>query len=135
MSKLLSTRFSNGAVHLSQLLLRLCFGGFIMTHGWPKLVNFSEYVKKFPDPIGLGQNVALGLTIFAEFFCGAFLVLGLLTRWATVPLIILMLVIIFVIHSADPLGKKEMAYMYLFAFIAILITGPGKYSVDGAIGK
>lgn len=120
---------------MSQLLLRLCFGGFIMTHGWPKLANFSEYVKQFPDPIGLGQNVALGLTIFAEFFCGALVTMGLLTRWATIPLIICMLVIIFVIHAADPLGKKETAYMFLFAFTAILITGPGKYSLDGVIGK
>lgn len=135
MSKLLSTRFSNGAVHLSQLVLRLGFGGFIMMHGWPKLANFSEYVKKFPDPIGLGQNVALGLTIFAEFFCGAFLVMGLLTRWATIPLIICMTVIILVIHGADPVMKKETPILFLIAFVAILITGPGKYSIDGAIGK
>lgn len=135
MSKLLSTRFSNGAVHASQLLLRLCFGGLIMTHGWPKLMNFTQYAAQFPDPIGMGSKVALALTIFAEFFCGALVVLGLLTRWATIPLLICMAVIIFVIHGPDPLGKKEMGIMFAIAFSAILITGPGKYSLDGAIGK
>lgn len=136
MKKLLSARFSNGAVHLSQLVLRVVFGGLIAyRHGWPKLVGFSEYASKFADPFGLGQRISLGLTVFAELFCGALLVLGLVTRLATIPLIICMSVIIFMIHGADGLAKQEMPILFLAAFVAILITGPGKYSIDGAIGK
>lgn len=135
MRKLLSARFTNGAVNFTQLLLRIVFGAFIMMHGWPKLLNFAEKAKTFPDPLGVGRTVSLGMTVFAEFFCGALLVLGLVTRLATVPLIICMSVIIFMIHSADPIMKKETPIMFLAVFIVILITGPGKYSVDGAIGK
>ncbi len=136
MKKLLSARFSNGAVHLTQLVLRVVFGGLIaFRHGWPKLLNFSERADKFADPFGIGSSISLGLTVFAELFCGVLLVFGLVTRLATVPLIICMSVIVFMIHRGDPLGEREMPILFLAAFVAILITGPGKYSIDGAIGK
>jgi putative oxidoreductase len=136
MKKLLSAKFSNGAVHLTQLLLRLVFGGLIAyRHGWPKLMNFPARARDFSDPLHIGSSFSLGLTVFAELFCGVLLVLGLVTRLATVPLIICMSVIIFMIHSGDPLSKMEMPILFLAAFVAILITGPGKYSIDGAIGN
>ncbi len=136
MKKLLSARFSNGAVHLTQLILRVGFGGLIMIrHGWPKLQHFSSYAPQFADPFGIGKTPSLALTIFAEFFCGGLLVLGLVTRLATIPLIICMSVVIFMIHKADGMEKQEFPILFLLAFVAILITGPGKYSVDGAIGK
>jgi putative oxidoreductase len=135
MSKLLSARYTSGAVNLSLLLIRLGFGGLLMTHGWPKLVGFSEYAAKFPDPIGLGSQVALGLTVFAEFFCSALVVIGLATRLASIPVVICMSVVVFVIHGADPLAKQEMGLMYLVAFLAILISGPGRYSIDGLLKK
>ncbi|WP_298712861.1 DoxX family protein [Chitinophaga sp.] len=135
MAKLLSTKYSNAGISLSLLLLRLLFGGLIMTHGWPKLVNFSTYAQKFADPFGLGKTASLGLTIFAEFFCGALVLVGLLTRVATIPLIICFLVIVFMIHGQDPLHDKEVAIMFLTGFVTLLIAGPGKYSLDGALGK
>ncbi|AWO00247.1 DoxX family protein [Chitinophaga alhagiae] len=136
MKKLLSARFSNGAVHLTQLVLRLVFGGLIAyRHGWPKLMNFSQYSTQFADPFGIGKSASLGLTVFAELFCGILLVLGLVTRLATIPLIICMSVIIFMIHRTDGWGKQEMPVLFLAAFVVILITGSGKYSIDSAIGK
>ncbi|WP_126247105.1 DoxX family protein [Chitinophaga rhizosphaerae] len=135
MAKLLSTKYSNSGISLTLLLLRLLFGGLIMTHGWPKLVNFSTYAQKFADPFGIGKTASLGLTIFAEFFCGALVLVGLLTRFATVPLIICFVVIVFMIHGGDPVGKRELAIMFLTGFTALLIAGPGKYSLDGALGN
>ena len=136
MKKLLSARFSNGQVNLTLLILRVGFGAMVMLrHGWPKLKGFSTYASQFADPFGIGKTASLGLTVFAEFFCGALLVLGLLTRLATVPLIICFSVIIFMIHKADGMEKQEFPILFLLAFVAILISGPGKYSVDGAIGN
>jgi putative oxidoreductase len=34
------------------------------------------------------------------------------------------------VHAADPFARKELALMYLLAYITILVAGPGKYSVD-----
>ncbi|MFT5216296.1 MAG: putative oxidoreductase [Glaciecola sp.] len=41
-----------------------------------------------------------------------------------------MLVAIFVVHAADPIGTKEKALFYAVSFLAIAIAGAGKYSID-----
>ncbi len=114
------------------LILRLVFGGFMLFgHGWGKMMKlFTGDPNQFADPFGLGAPFSLGLTAFAEVACALFIVLGLFTRWATAPLIITMLVAAFIIHGADPFGKKELAFVYLAAYTVLAFTGPGNYSLD-----
>jgi putative oxidoreductase len=135
MRKLFSTGYTNGAVSFSMLVLRLVSGGLILMHGWPKLINFTAKMNSFPDPLGVGHKISLGMTVFAEVFCAVLLILGLLTRLATIPLIICMSVIIFIIGAAKPISEKELAVLFLAAFVTLLFTGPGKFSIDGALGK
>ena len=45
-----------------------------------------------------------------------------------------MAVAAFVVHGADPLAKKEMALLYMVAFLAIAFIGPGRFSLDRKIG-
>lgn len=122
---------------IALLLLRLAFGGLMLfNHGWGKMEKlFTGNPNKFADPIGLGAPVSLGLTVFAEVGCAALLVLGLFTRWATVPLIITMAVAVFIIHWSDPFGDKESAIIYLTAYVVIALLGPGWYSVDEQVRK
>jgi len=123
--------FHSWAQSLGLLILRVSFGGLMLAgHGIDKLLNFSEKVKVFPDPIGLGAHVALGLATFAEFFCAVLLILGLGTRLASIPLIVTMLVAAVSIHGSDPWAKKELAVAFLAAFTTILITGPGGFALD-----
>lgn len=122
---------------LGLLLLGLAAGGgMLWLHGMPKLLSFSEKALVFPDPLGVGAKASLGLTIFAEVFCAAAVLLGLFTRAALVPLLVAMGVAFFVIHGADPVDKKELALLYGVSFIVLLLTGPGRFSVDQLkIGK
>ena len=75
--------------------------------------------------------MSLALTVFAEVLCSGLLMVGLFTRLATMPLLITMLVAVFIVHGADPLGKKEPALLYGLVYATLFFTGPGKYSVDG----
>ena len=68
-------------------------------HGWDKLSNFYDGIAEWPDPLHVGTAVSKGLTVFAELFCTIFVVLGLFTRLALIPLIVCMLIIVFVIHA------------------------------------
>ncbi|MCB0393938.1 MAG: DoxX family protein [Bdellovibrionales bacterium] len=116
---------------LGLLVLRLGFGGtMLFSHGIPKLLSFSEKMDQFPDPIGLGSPVSLALAIFAEALCSAAVALGLWTRFACIPLIVTMSVAAFQIHAADPFQKKELALMYLIAFVGLALTNGGKYALD-----
>ncbi len=123
-----------GHFDLGALILRLSFGGLMLfSHGWPKLAKFSELSGKFPDPIGMGSQVALSLAVGAEVFAALLLILGLFTRLATIPLIITMIVAAFIIHGADPFQKKEMAILFLSAYVALLFMGSGKYSLQNML--
>lgn len=104
------------------------------SHGWGKFQKVLSGDLSFGDPIGLGEELSLILTVFAEFLCGVLVALGLLTRAALVPLIVTMLVAVFVVHAEDPFGKQEFGLLYLVPYITLFLAGPGKYSLDKQLG-
>jgi len=117
------------------LILRLISGGALLTHGYPKFQKVINGDMQFGDPLGLGQATSLYLSAFAEFVCAILIVLGLLTRLASIPLIINMAVAFTIVHGADDFGTKELSLLYLGMFLTLFFTGPGKYSVDRGIFK
>jgi putative oxidoreductase len=121
---------------LGILVLRLAVGGLMLIqHGWSKLADFAEKKESFPDPIGLGSEISLGLAVFAEVGCSVLLIFGLLTRLASIPLLITMAVAVFLVHAADPLSAKELPILYLVTYLTLLIAGPGRYSADALIHR
>ena len=124
---------------LGLLILRVAIGGFMVWgHGAGKVTKLLDGNTSFPDPLGIGQligealghQVSLGLAVFAEFLCSILVVIGLFTPLACVPLIVTMLVAVFVVHGGDPWAKKELALLYAVPFLTILLTGPGRFSID-----
>lgn len=111
-------------------VLRVAVGGMMLTHGWPKLGRLFETPERFADPIGLGPEISLALTVFAEVLCALLIIAGAATRLACVPLLITMLVAAFIVHGDDPFGDKEMALLYAAGTLCLLLTGAGKYSID-----
>ena len=109
--------------------------GLMLLHGWSKFTNYSEGIKDWPDPLHVGIKVSYAITVFAELFCTIFIILGLFTRIALIPLVILMLIIVFIIHSGESLIDREHAILYLMAYLSLFFTGPGKYSIDNFIKK
>ena len=106
------------------LLLRAVTGLMMLTqHGWGKLQSYGEKADSWADPIGLGEPTSLALAIFAEGFCAALVVLGLTTRLAAIPLVIMMLVAAGIVHWDDPFGKKEFAVLFLVPFLTLILTG------------
>ena len=116
--------------HIGLLLLRLGFSGLMLTHGIPKLMKLLQGNLEFADPLGIGAVPSLILTVIGEVICPLLIIIGYKTRLAAIPAAITMAVAAFVIHGADPMGTKEKALLYLFAFVIIALTGAGKYAVD-----
>lgn len=135
MKKLLSIHYSAFAFNASMLLLRVAFGILMMSHGYDKLVHFSEGKSDFYNLFGIGSTSSLVLCIFAEFFCALFLIIGLFTRVVAVPLIINMSVALFSAHNMDFFNTGEEATLFLAGFLTILFCGPGRVSVDGIASK
>lgn len=120
-----STSYNSGL-----LLLRVGFSGMMLTHGIPKLLKMISGDFSFGDPIGIGEPASLVLAVLGEVLFPILVIIGFKTRLAAIPVIITMAVAAFIVHAADPLGTKEMAILYLIAFIAIALLGAGKYSID-----
>ncbi len=135
MRKLFSAKYSAGAFNTATLLLRLGVGILMIMHGYDKLKNFSTLEPKFMNFLGMGTSLSLALLIFAEFFCSMFIILGLFTRLATIPLIIATCVMVFIAHKGLVFGEAQTAALYLMSYVVLLLLGPGRVSVDSMIGK
>ena len=123
------------SIDIAILILRVSAGGFMLTHGWPKLLTFNKRLETFRDPIGIGSEASLTLIIFAEVICSLLLIFGFYTRIALVPLIIAMSIVAFIVHGNDSFGEKEKALLFLGAFLTLFFSGPGKLSLDDRLRK
>jgi len=120
---------------LGLLILRVGMGGLMLTHGWGKLVGFSQMMNRFPDPLGVGSPVSLALAVFAEVFCAFALTIGLGTKLVAFPLVVTMFVAGFIVHGNDPWSKTEFTLLYLIPFLSLMMTGAGRFSVDSVLVK
>jgi putative oxidoreductase len=131
--KFLRLSFIPKSTDFALLLLRLGLGlSMLLLHGWDKLVNFSSKSGGFPDPLGIGSSLSLGLAVFAEVFCAALLIVGFLTRFAALNLVVTMGVAFFMVHKGalSGAGSGEMALLYMIGFLALLFAGSGKFAFE-----
>jgi len=136
MKRIFNTSSNQTVVNAALLILRIGIACFMLTHGWPKLMKLLAGGEiQFLDPFGMGATASFVLAIFAEVLCSFLLLFGLATRWATIPLIITMLVAILVAHAADGFQKQELPGHYVLVYLFLLLVGPGKYSLDYFIGR
>ena len=139
---------SNNPLNLSLgiLLIRVIIGMLVAFYGYEKLIHFdemaaSDFWAKNVSFMGFNGKFPLALTVFAEFFCSLFLILGLFTRLSLIPLLICMGYIIvsvmkFSIFNAGNNGIEiNPAFVYFIIYLALLFTGPGNYSLDYKISK
>jgi putative oxidoreductase len=119
------------------LLLYRVFLGILMVgaHGWPKLMRYSDLKNTFADPLGVGPHLTLILVLFAEVLCPILVALGVFYRWSLAPIIFAMGVAAFVVHAQDPFSRKELAIMYLLAYLFLFFSGSGKFAIDIRKGK
>ena len=142
----------------STILIRLLVG---------LIVFVPDGIQKwiFPDILGAGRFAHIGIPFpgvmglfvgAVETTCGALIVLGLFTRLATLPLIIVMIVAILSTKIPMWLGhdlwifhtpllarygfwsmahEARLDFAMLFALIYLLIEGAGRWSLDATIAR
>lgn len=128
----------------SLALLRVVLGAMFILHGYAKLFVPSGFkgTVDFFTLIGIpfAKYSAL-LVASAEFFGGLLLILGLLTRWTALVLVIEMIVAFFKVHFKQGYFIMPPAYGYEFilliiaALVVILSNGPGSLSLGKMLSK
>lgn len=122
--------------HLGLLIIRLGLGVAFMIHGWPKITGGPEMWAKIGEVMGtvglrFGYTGWGLLASLAEFGGGLLLVLGMAHRLACASLAFTMVMAV-VMHVAGGDGFNDYSHALesMFAFAGLLLTGPGKYSLD-----
>ena len=130
MKKWLNTT-KNQSTGIALLVLRLGLSyPMIFLHGIPKFKSLLSESPEFPDPLGLGVLLSLALATFAELFCSILISFGLFTRLGAIVLIINMMVATWVINGGKDFIFQEKSFVYLIAYVVILVIGAGRYSLD-----
>ena len=120
---------------LSLTLLRIVLGIIFVYHGYIKLFvkgNLPATASFFAQ-IGIPlANASAVLVAFVEFIGGLLLLIGLLTRLASVILILEMLVAFFMVHLNKGFlvskGGYEFVLLILAGLFVILVNGAGRLS-------
>ena len=126
------------------LLLRLAVGGIMAAHGAQKLFGWWSG-PGMQGTAGMCSNLAYrapflmacGLA-FAEFGGGLALASGFLTPLGALAVLIVMMNAVYLIHWSKGFfngnGGYEFNLLIAASAVALAMTGPGRFSLDRAIG-
>ena len=137
MSILFSGLFSETNKDKGLLLFRLLMGGAMIIHGISKFLGGSDvliWVGSMLQMFGITEGFLLFgiLAAATELTAGILVFLGLFTRLGS--LMLLGTLSVATITSIPNGFVAAFGYSYplemFFAFLMLLITGPGKYSLD-----
>ena len=117
-------------------IMRIAVGLLFMQHGAQKLFGWLGGVDGQGGTVQLMSQI--GLAGVLEFFGGALIVLGLLTRLIAFVLSGQMLVAYLLAHMPQgglPVQNGgELALLFSVVFLYLVAAGPGRGSVDAARG-
>lgn len=133
----LAERVAGSLRWFAPLLARLTVGLVFVGSGWGKLHNL-EQVTQFFTELGLpapGFQAILAST--TELVCGLLVLVGLATRFASLPLIVVMMVAIRTALWDQVTGLSSLVGLLEFSYIALLVSlavyGGGAVSLDGLL--
>ena len=122
---------------MGPLAARIVAGWVFLWSGWGKLHALPKMIENFTEWHIPYPGILTPLVSGIEFFGGLLLLVGLFTRIAAVPLVIVMIVAIAsakwaAVDSLETLlGFEETAYLSLFGWLAVY--GPGPVSLDALL--
>jgi len=135
--------------HWAPLIIRLVLGVIFIAHGSQKLLGWfggpglSGTIEFLQQNLGIPPFLTV-LNVIAEFFGGIALIIGLLTRIASLGIAIVMLVAIFKVHLPNGFFMNwfnepnvghgiEMNLALLAMAVSLMLSGAGNLSLDGLL--
>ncbi len=124
---------------IGPFLIRIGLGVIFMFHGYSKMFQggHANIAKMMADKGAPMPEVLGWLAAISEFVGGALILVGFLSRIWGLGHVVVMLVAIFVVHGIDTFAAKdggiEFPLALLLMALAIVISGPGRISIDQAV--
>lgn len=118
------------------LFLRLAGSALLFyVHGWPKIIHYHSELQHIEDPFGLGAQFSLWFAVLAEVLCPIGIALGLLTRLATLPVLVVLGVALVFVHADWSIADGQFAWLLLIIYGTIALAGPGAFSLDARLAR
>jgi putative oxidoreductase len=122
---------------LPPLLARVTVGWVFVNSGWGKLHHLDKVIEYFTD-LGIpAAAIQAPIAASTELVAGSLLLLGLLTRLASLPLMVIMSVAILTARREDVISANALFGVVEFAYIVMLVQlavrGAGPLSVDAVL--
>lgn len=121
------------------LVVRVVFGYFWLETGIAKVHNLDGFTQRF---VGWGipfPAFSAGLSAWTELIGGLLIMLGLCTRLVCIPMLINMAVAVTLVVSTNLMGLDDYVeadeIVYSLIFFWLLISGPGKASLDTLLAR
>ena len=128
---------------LAPLAVRLIVGIIMLAHGWQKLTEMGpgNFGGQMLAGLGVPLPVLMGYVVtFVEVVGGILLIVGFLSRLAALLLTINLVVAVLMVKvnvgllSGSSGTGAELDLALIAGFLVILFAGPGRFSVDHALG-
>ncbi len=127
-------RFSDFAF----LALRALVGAFLMWGTWDNIVapeRMQEFVAFLTQLSCPAPALAAPVSVYAQFACGALIIIGLLTRWAGLVMAFNFIVAVWLVHPGADF-RALFPPLVMIAIPLVLAThGAGRYSADAVIAR
>ncbi|WP_205510991.1 DoxX family protein [Longitalea arenae] len=107
--------------------LRILYGVVDNVLSWERMIEFSRFLAAFHFPLPV---IAAILSVYAQLIAALLLLVGWMTRIASLLLIINFLVAVIVVHRNDSVETMTPALAMFFGAVLLLFTGPGKFAID-----
>jgi putative oxidoreductase len=119
---------------LPPTLARICLGWLFLQTGWGKVHNLDQITEYFRS-LGIPHpEIQAPFASSMELVCGALILVGLLTRLASVPLIVIMTVAIATAKKDSLHGVSDLfeftEFLYILLLVYLGVEGPGPLSLD-----
>lgn len=116
---------------LALLVIRLILASVLLSHGIPKLLDWSSFHGFFTSANIPMPTISLGFAVVAEVIGGVLILLGL---WIEIAVILVMInmigAIVFVVKAAAfDLGKGGIEVIIFALALALLLGGAGRYAL------
>ena len=124
---------------LNLLFLRIVVGFVFLEAGLGKLKNLQQVTEYFQS-IGIPYaHLQAPFVASVEFFGGAAILLGFLTRFVSIPLAFTMVVALVTAKKADINSVSDLfgmsEFLYIGFFTTLLMNGAGFFSVDSYLKR
>ena len=120
------------------LFLRASLGlSLFLKHGFEKITGFNRMAQNFPDPFHMGVRLSLSIATISDVLAALCVVAGFATRMSAFFIFCNVLVAWIFVHSGQFFGDDadhgEICVLYLCGFLAVVLCGPGRFSIDALL--